>query len=105
MQHILNIAFDFDDDKVRQLAEKNVENNMDAIIKNIIIDQIAPLKYSYYGNKETRDWDTFGNRINDGIKQFADEHKDEIIDKAAWLLCESYKRTKAWKDKAGEVTQ
>ncbi len=104
MQHILNIAFDFDDNKVRQVAEQKVEEDMDNIIKNIILDQIAPLKYSHYGNKETRNWDAFSNRINDGIKQFADEHKDEIIDKAAKMLCESYKRTKAWKEKAGDAT-
>lgn len=33
-----------------------------------------------------------------------DCYKDEIIEKAARMLCDSIKRSKAWKEKYGEVT-
>lgn len=104
MQHIMQIAFDFDDDKVRGIAEQKVENNMDDIIKGIILDQIAPMKREFHTGKETRDWSKLDKMVKDYVSVLIDDHKDEIIQKAAENLADSYKRTKAWKEKAGEVT-
>lgn len=102
MQHIVNIAFDFDDEKASKAAEKAVENEMDKIIKGIVLDKIAPEKSTFYGRKE-RDWDWFNHSVDNVINNIISEHKEEIIERAAEKLAESYKRTKAWKEKVEEV--
>lgn len=105
MTHILNIAFEFDDDKARAIAEKAMEQDMDTIIKGIILDRIAPEKYSYYGNKKERNWEDFNNRINSRVDAILEEHKQDIIDLAASKVCDSVKRTKVWREKYQEVLQ
>lgn len=67
MQHIVNIAFDFDDEKVKSNIEKTIE-------KQVVAERI--------------------------IRAIFLEHKDEIIEKAAYILADSFKRTKAWKEAA-----
>lgn len=105
MQHIVNIAFDFDDDKVRSIAEKKCQDSMDEIIKEIILDQIAPLRYSYYDKKETRDFSLMQRKIDDAMNAYMEEHREEIIDRATEKLADSFKRTKIWKEKAKEVME
>lgn len=102
MQHVVNIAFDFDDDRVKMITEKAVAQDMDSIIKGIILDKIAPEKYSYYGGKKDRNWESFNNKLKESIDAIMKEHKQEIIDLAASKLADSFKRTKVWKEKAGK---
>lgn len=102
MQHILNIAFEFDDDKVKEIAEKTIEKEMDTIIKGIILDKIAPEGYSYYGGRKERNWESFNNNVNSRVDEILNGHKEEIIDRAADKLVESVKRTKAWREKYKE---
>ena len=102
MQHIVNIAFDFDDEKASKAAEKAVENEIDNIIKEIVMNHIAPLKTTFYGKKE-RDWESFNDLIGEAIKTLLEDKKEEIIELAADKLTESYKRTKAWKEKTNDV--
>ena len=105
MQHIVNIAFDFDDDKVRGIAEKKCQDSMDAIIKEIILDQIAPMRYSYYDKKETRDFGWMQRKLDEAMKTYMEEHQEEIMDRAAEKLADSFKRTKMWKEKAKEAME
>lgn len=102
MQHIMQIAFDFDDDKVRSITEKTIEKEMDSIIKEIILDNIAPEITSGY-DKGRRNWEEFDEIMNDRIDAVLKEHKDEIIERAADRLVDSVKRTKAWKEKYKDV--
>lgn len=103
MQHIVNIAFDFDDEKVKAIAENTVSHELDSIIKGIVLDHIAPISISVYGDVKRRNWDTFDSKTREIIEEFLDANKDEILDKAATKLSESYKRTKAWREKAEET--
>lgn len=103
MQHIVNIAFDFDDEKVKSIAEDAVSNELDSIIRKIVLDHIAPISISVYGDVKRRNWDTFDSKTREIIEEFLEANKDEILDRAATKLSESYKRTKAWKEKAEET--
>lgn len=105
MQHILNIAFDFDDDRVRTIAEKRIEQDMDSIIKEIILDHIAPESYNNYRGQTDRNWEVFNRKVNDRIDAILDEHKQEVIELAATKLADSFKRTKVWKEKASEALE
>lgn len=102
MEHILNIAFDFDDEKVKQKAETAVENEMQTIIKDIVTDQIAPMSSGWYG-KQQRDWSNLWNKVDRAIDKIIADNREEIIEKAADKLVKSAKSTKAWKEKFAEV--
>lgn len=103
MQHILNIAFDFDDDAVKEKVEKSINNELDNIIGTIIKDQIAPYNTPWYGTQKERDWSRLSNRVDRLITSFINEHKEEIIERASDKLVDSLKRTKAWKEKYQET--
>lgn len=104
MQHVINIAFDFDDNKVKEIAENAIDNDINSIIEKIIIDYLAPEKsyYQGWGKKTERSWEELKNKINDRIDAMLNEHKDEIIEMASDKLVDSYKRTKAWKEKVNQ---
>ena len=101
MQHILNIAFDFDDEKVKSIAEAKIESEMDSIITKIVTDHIAPMeKAIHYPVVERRSWTSFDRKTETIVKEFLESNRDEIIERAVYKLVDSYKRTRVWKDKA-----
>ena len=106
MQHIINIAFDFDDDKANKIAENTVENELDRIIKGIVTDKIAPMKHNTWRPKEReRDWTLLYNAVKNTVETMINEHKDEIIELAADKLVKSVKSTKAWRSTKEEIIE
>lgn len=103
MQHILNIAFDFDDGKVKKQVEAAIENNLNDIIKAIITDQIAPMGYDIYTRKRERNWDNFNAKVDRELKIFIEDHKEEILERSATKIAESLKRTKLWREKVDGI--
>ena len=104
MEHILNIAFNFDDDKVRKVAENAVENEMNSIIKGIVTDKIAPMSSGWYPNKE-RDWSRLWDGVDRAIGDMLADHREEIIELAADKLVKSARSTKAWRSKFSEIVE
>lgn len=104
MEHILNIAFDFDDEKVKKTAEDAVNNEMTKIVKEIVTDKIAPMSSGWYGRQE-RDWKNLWDKVDSAISEMLAEHREEIIEKAADKLVKSAKSTKAWKEKFAEIME
>ena len=98
-QHIVNIAFDFDDEKAKKVAETTVDNEMHKIVKDICLDKIAPMEKSWYGAQPERNWNKFYLTMDKAIRGFLEENRDLIIEQASDKLVESVKRTKVWKDK------
>ena len=106
MQHIINIAFDFDDDKANKIAENTVENELDRIIKGIVTDKIAPMKHNTWRpNERERDWTLLYNAVKNTVETMINEHKDEIIELAADKLVKSVKSTKAWRSTKEEIIE
>lgn len=106
MQHIVNIAFDFDDERIKKSVENRIENELNSIVKKIVVDHIAPVKNTAGGmwsGKQVNDWSYFNARLDKFAEGFLYEHKEEVIDLAAKMLVDSYKRTKAWKEKVADV--
>lgn len=102
MEHIISIAFDFDDDRVKKTAEDAVNNEMTKIVKDIVTDKIAPMSSGWYG-KQDRDWSNLWNHVDSAISEMLAEHREEIIEKAADKLVKSAKSTKIWKEKFAEI--
>lgn len=102
MEHILNIAFNFDDEKIKQIAENAVASDMATIINGIVTDKIAPMTSVWYGKQE-RDWSNMWHKVDSAIDKIIADNRDEIIEKAAEKLVKSARSTKAWKEKFAEV--
>lgn len=99
MQHIVNLAFDFDDEAVKKKAEYTVENELGKIIEHIVIDRVAPPITSGITGSKVRDWKNVENMVDKAIAVFIAENKDIIIDKAADKITKSVRSSKAWKEK------
>lgn len=105
MQHVVNLAFDFDDEKAKAAAEKAVSTELDSIIKNIVLDRIAPEtdKWNAWRERKFRDWARVESAVDTIVKVIIEENKDMILDLAATKLADSVKRTKKWKETYTEV--
>lgn len=113
-EHIVSFSVGIDDDAIIDSIQKNADRQIIASIKKDVLERVFKSgTYSYYhSNSVVREdlikgpvldrdavLSDFSERI---VKEAFVEFKDEIIDKAALYLAESYKRTKAWKEKVAK---
>lgn len=93
MQHIIQFAFDFEDDKVRQSIEKNIENQ-------IVTDIQKRIEKGYFearwGEKPVE------GMVSESVKKIMSENKEKIIQTAARMLCERLVRRKGFADQVLE---
>ena len=99
MEHIVTIAFDFDDATVTKHIEDTVER---AVTEKIITDVEERIftRDRWRTKKVDPERDPLSVWTESVVKEIFLEYKDEIINKAAEILADSYKRTKAWKETA-----
>lgn len=107
MEHILQFAVDIDDQKIVNAVESNAVKQ---IIDGIKIDILNRIFTKGYYNSNAVIIDAKGVKLSPEaefsgfakniIEDAIDDLKPEIINAAADKLVESYKRTKAWKDRA-----
>lgn len=89
MEHIVQIGVSVDDDRIEKAV---VESATKAITK-----EMREHIFSYYGSSLTG---TAEEIVENCIKEW----KPEIIEKAAELVAESMKRSKAYREKVKEIT-
>ena len=94
MEHIIQFGITIDDDAIK----KNVEANaMNEIVKSFVNEMKSNLPKAWGGRV---DWD----RVAYGcVDKFLDKNKAEIMELAANRLVEKVYRTKAWREKYGNV--
>ena len=96
-QHIINVAFDFDDDKVRRVLEETAERQViDAIKKDI--KAVISAKPAYYNIDKSSFEAGLKELVIRQIDTLLEDYKPEIIDAAAEKLAEKLSRTKAAKN-------
>lgn len=100
MEHIVQFAISIDDRTIQKRIEENVyydilDKLMDEAKNNL------PQKGYAYDKSRGIDWRYL---VEEQLERFVERYKNEIIDAAAEKLCESYKRTKAFKEKMSEAT-
>lgn len=103
---LISIAFDFDDDKVKKVAEDRVKDEIDKIVAEAAMDLIAPKQRKYYWGDDVtmeRNTDNIMNWVVKRIDALLADKKDEIMEMASTKLVDSVKRTKIWKEKYLEV--
>ena len=97
MEHIVQFAIGIDDKAIQKRIE---ESAYDDIVAKLVADAERSLP-------KNGGWDS--NRVNwrrmmeEQLDLFAEKHKDEIINAAAEKLVESFKRTKAFKERMAEA--
>lgn len=111
--HIVSFSIGIDDDAIiNNIQDKACKE----IIKDIKVDALNKIfRARYYGDKAvstTREGNIkvdsnaeLSNFVVDLIREALLDCRNEVISRAAEILADSYKRTKAWKEKAGEVLE
>lgn len=102
MQHIVNVAFDFDDEKVKASIENQVHKEVIDNITNEIKQNMYRKKWGECGY-DKNDPGPLKNMIEKNVKDILEEHKEMIIEIAANKLADSLKRSKAVKEAVGHV--
>lgn len=100
MQHIINVAFDFDDKRITENIENQVEKtvigNITEEVKNLIFEK------RWGGSYDKNDPAPLRRMIEGQITSVLENHKEEIIENASKMLCEKLFRSKAVKDTVKE---
>ena len=114
-EHILNFAISLEDDVIREAIYKNAEKEISSSIKKDILNAIFESRGYIYGNDATIKRPNGDVALSDNarlqgfainlVKDIFNENKEEIIKLAAHELADSFKRTKKWKEAAGNVLE
>ena len=97
MEHIVQFAIGFDDEGIRKRLE---ENAYDDILNKLVNEAKKGLSLNCSDLYQRQRWSTI---VDSALHNYFDENKETILDLAASKLAESYKRTKAYKEKMANV--
>lgn len=103
MEHLVTIAFDFDDKTVSEKIEKTVEKTViDKITKEAENKVFRNDSWSSWNRREVDpEKDPLSAWTENIVRDIFLHYKDEVIAKAAEIVADKFKRTKAWKEAAG----
>lgn len=97
MQHIVNVAFDFDDERVKKILEDTTVDTIQREIKQSVIDEIFEKQW---GNKHANpERDPFREWVRQYIKDLLVEYKDDICKQAAKELVEKFSKSNSFREK------
>ena len=99
MEHIVQFAIGIDDEAVRKRVIECAYND---VVKQLMDEAKRETKLS---NRNYYHKQTWSDIIDRALRNYFDENKDMIIDLAAEKLANSYKRTKAFKEKMGTAME
>ena len=93
-EHIVQFGINIDDEQIKKTIEKNAMQQVVTTFRNDVIKEMTG-KHNYTKFEySTKMW----NAINEQIKTFLDENKEEIINIASDKLVERLAKTKKVKD-------
>lgn len=99
MEHIVQFAIGIDDKAIQNRIEEYAYRDvLDKLAKNAV-DSIFAHTNAY--SRETM-WKTL---MEDALRSFLEERKDEIIDKAAHMLADRFQRTKKYREAMGDAIE
>ncbi len=102
MQHVVQIAFDFDDQRVKDIVEKSCVDHINNELKQSVIDGIFNKGwgsgYTKHGDPDRgfQDW------VKDEVRNVLSENREYICQLAAKQLVESMNKSPKWKEKIVE---
>ena len=100
MEHVVQFGISIDDEMIQKRIADNAERAITAEIQKKVESAILT-RSNYYGGYRN----SLGEVGEDIVYKWLESHKDEIIELAASKVAEKVSRSKAWKEKYGEVTE
>lgn len=102
MQHVVQIAFDFDDNTVQKIIESGAEKKIVEEIKDMMLQKIY--KSRHWGNRKIEpEYDPFSEWTESVIRDLFNENREEIMDRAAKLVADSVKKSKYYKEGIADI--
>ena len=99
MEHIVQFAIGIDDEAIRQRVIESAYND----VVNQLVDEAK--RETRISNRNYYNKQTWSDIIDHALRNYFDENKDLIVELAAEKLANSYKRTKAFKEKMSAVME
>lgn len=97
MEHIVQFAIGIDDKAIQNRIEEYAYRDvLDKLAKNAVDSVFA------HTNAYSRE-NMCKTLMEDALRSFLEERKDEIIDKAANMLADRFQRTKKYREAIGAV--
>lgn len=98
MQHVIQVAFDFDDNRIAQIVEKAGAEKVQEELKQMVIDELFAETYGWGSNGHGNPKNGFNDWVKDEVKSVLEENKADICKLAAQYLAEGMKRTKKYQE-------
>lgn len=100
MQHVISVAFDFDDETVKKKLEQRMANEMyDDIKRDMLNECKSELRLNeYYGSREA-----WVRLLNPAIERFFERNRDDLIDAIVDKVSRAQLKRKANREKLEEA--
>lgn len=99
----LEIHISIDDDQIiRKIEDKAISQVKDNIAEKL---EERIWKKSYYGRKVDPKYDPISNETKNMLKEFFEDHKDEIVEATAKHLANRLLKTKQVKEVVGDILE
>lgn len=95
MQHIVEVAFDYNDKQISEYIENQLEND---VRDSVVAKAWREFKDSVPTRNYDRDMDFIDFMTDAVYKRFMEEHGSELMGLAAMTLAMRSERRKAWKE-------
>ena len=95
MQHIVEVAFDYNDKQISEYIESQLEND---VRDSVVAKAWGKFKDSVPSMTYDKDRDFMEYMADAVYKRFMDEHRDELVRLAALTLAMRTDRRRPWKD-------
>ncbi len=103
MEHVVQIAFDFDDQRVKDIVEKGCVDYINKKLEQYVIDELFAQEWGPDWKKKHGDPDQgFQNWVKDAVKDVLNENRETICKLAAHELAQSISKSSKWKEKIVE---
>jgi hypothetical protein len=100
MQHIVEVAFDFNDKAITEYIEKNLEDDVrDECARRAYKKFVSTIPHSSYSVES----DVQNFMVDAIYERFMEEHGTELVRLAALTLAKRTDRRKAWKEALAEA--
>lgn len=102
MQHVVTVAFDFDDRAVQKIVESGAEKKVVEEIKQQMLQRIYRTR-GYSNQKIDPCYDPFSEWTESVIRDIFNENREEIMNRAAKLVADSVKKSKYYKEGIADI--
>lgn len=102
MEHVVQVGVNIDDAALQKAVENSVVKEVTREIMDNV-EMVLPHRYSSFkSDSNAPDYEKFAKDIVEDMFS-SEEFKARVVDRAAEMLVEQVKRTKAWREKYKEV--